>query len=156
MKVLVASDVMEPGGVDGYVRDVARALRAAGHEPELVVDSASASRLLAIAAQDGVRLHRLCLYHRSHDDATILRDCRELIDGSAPGGLHVVCGISWSCLALRRVAVARHVPMLVTEQYVPDDLALDATQSGCGELVQARPRGGLRQRGQSEPHGDAR
>jgi glycosyltransferase involved in cell wall biosynthesis len=128
MKVLVASDVMEPGGVDGYIRAVACALRAGGHEPELVVDSASASRVAAVAREDGLRLHGLRLHHRSHDDAVIARDCHELLDGRAPDGLHVACGIPWSCLALRRIAVARNIPLLVTEQYVPDDLVLSANQ----------------------------
>ncbi len=121
MRVLIATDVRSPSGVDRYVRAVATALRAAGHDPEVAVGTGTATDLPALE-REGILVHRLRLSHIRHPPAAIAADCGALLDGRAPGWLHVVCGMPWSCLALRDLATARDMPLVVTEQYVPDDI----------------------------------
>jgi glycosyltransferase involved in cell wall biosynthesis len=129
VRLVLATDVTVAGGVDVYVRALAQALVAAGHEPELAVERSSMSSLLRHGAPCGVSVHRLRLHHRSHPAETIDADVDALLDARRPDGVHVACGVPWSCLALRRAVVRRGLPLVVTEQYVPDDLELDEAQS---------------------------
>lgn len=125
MRLLIATDVMVRGGVDRYVERLAAGLISAGHALELVIDRGTHSDL----ADSGIPLpHRICLHHRSHAASEIIRDCAELLDDRVPEGVHVVCGAPWSCLALRDAVVARGVPHVVTEQFVPQTLALSRAQ----------------------------
>lgn len=128
MKVLIATDVTVAGGVDVYVRALAEALAIARYEPELVLERSSTSALLD--DDSPCRVHRIRLHHRSHALEAIEEDVSVLLAASRPDGVHVVCGAPWSCLALRRLVADLRIPMLVTEQYVPEDLSLTAYQRG--------------------------
>jgi glycosyltransferase involved in cell wall biosynthesis len=126
VKVLIATDVTVAGGVDVYVRDLAVALVGVGHEPELLVERTSRSMLLN--DDSSIPVHRIRLHHRTHSQEAIAEDVSALLATMQPGGVHVVCGVPWSCLALRRRAADLGIPMLLTEQYVPENLMLTPSQ----------------------------
>ncbi len=123
-KALIATDVMSPGGVDRYIFDLAMAARRSGYEVSIAVERSSTSAIAPALEASGFVVHLCPLYHRSHDDERIAGECRRLLRMEEPDLLHVVCGIPWSCLILRETAAALGIAMVVTEQYVPEDLEL--------------------------------
>lgn len=127
MRLLLSSDVSARGGVDGYVLDLARALRAAGHEPVLAVEEATTSPLRdAAEAVSGLQVHLVPMYHRRYPREHLDRAARALLAEVKPDGLHTVCGSPRSCLVLREVAVEHGLPIAITEQQIRDDLSLPA------------------------------
>ncbi len=127
MRLLLSSDVSTRGGVDGYVLDLVRALRAAGHEPVLAVEEATTSRLRdAAEAVPGLKVHLVPMYHRRYPRDHLDRAARALLAEVTPDGLHAVCGSPRSCLVLREVAVEFGLPIAITEQQIRDDLHLPA------------------------------
>jgi glycosyltransferase involved in cell wall biosynthesis len=125
MRLLLSSDVSTRGGVDGYVLDLARALRAAGHEPILAIEEATTSPLRDAAESiPGLQVLLVPLYHRRYPREQLDSAARELLDEVKPDGLHTVCGSPRSCLVLREVAAELDLPIAITEQQIRDDLSL--------------------------------
>lgn len=124
--VLIATDTTVSGGVDRYVIDVAQAGRSAGAAVTILLERAAEPALRAALTRHGLHVEVRRLHHGSHNAADVVADCRETIEADRPDLLHVVCGSPRSCLSLREVATAAAVPLVLTEQYVPGDLALSA------------------------------
>ncbi|MFC4036709.1 glycosyltransferase family 4 protein [Streptomyces polygonati] len=126
MRLLLATDVTTRGGVDGYVLALADALRRGGHSVVLLLEESTTSALREDAARRGLDVRFAKQYHRRHSAAEIRADSTRVLDELSPDGVHVTCGSPWSCLGLREVAVARGLPLIVTEQQVHEALVLDA------------------------------
>lgn len=137
-RALIVTDVMSPGGVDRYVVDLAVAARSAGHEVGLVVEKTSTSRIGQWGQALAIDVHPLCLYHRAHSSAAIENDARQLMDQVGPSVVHIACGIPWSCLKFREVALDMRIHTLFTEQYVPSNLDLDFATASRIERLYAR------------------
>jgi glycosyltransferase involved in cell wall biosynthesis len=125
MRILVVTDVTVRGGVDRYVLDLARALREVGHEPVLVLEETTTSELCEATADVAPPCYA-ALYHGRHELVRLREAARAVLDGALPDGVHVVCGSPRSCLVLREEAGLRGLPVVVTEQQVPEDLALSS------------------------------
>lgn len=126
VRIAVATDVTVRGGVDGYVRDLCRALSAAGHTPLLLLEETTASALRTDDG-DGRQVPRFtALYHRRHAPGALAAAATAVLAELAVDGLHVVCGSPMSCLALREEALRTGLPLVVTEQQIKDDLTVDA------------------------------
>ncbi len=125
MRLLLSTDVTTRGGVDGYLLDLAAAVRSAGHEPVIAVEDTTTSPLRdAAEAVPGLLVHRVPLYHRRHPRLRLERSAGDLLAEVKPDGLHVVCGSPRSCLVLREAAVQLALPTVITEQQIRDDLDL--------------------------------
>jgi glycosyltransferase involved in cell wall biosynthesis len=126
MRVLIATDVTGPGGVDTYVFGLAAAASASGCLVEVLLNQLPGSDGLARAlASHNIPVHRGPLYHRvfsaNEQRAATLKVLRE----RNPDIVHVACGIPWSCVVTRETVLAFGKPLLFTEQYVPSALAMD-------------------------------
>lgn len=122
-RVLIATDTTVQGGVDRYVVDLALAGRAAGSEVTVLLERSAEPGLGAALTSIGVPVVWRRLHHGTHDARHIVFDSGNVISELHPGLLHVVCGSPRSCLTLREAAVRAGVPLVLTEQYVPGDLA---------------------------------
>ncbi len=125
MKLLLATDVTIRGGVDGYVLDLARALRCSGHDVVLLLEETTSSALRDLAPAEGLAVRYARHYHRRYDSDDIRDESARVLADVDPDGLHVICGSPRSCLVLREVAALRGLPMVVTEQAVDDAMSLD-------------------------------
>lgn len=127
MKILIGSDVTFRGGVDGYVVDLIRALRQAGHAPVLAVEETTTSALRhAHRMLPGLEIHVAPLYHGKHPHEDLRRAASALLADVGPQGVHIACGSPRSCMVLREAAVKCSIPLIVTEQQIRTDLTLAA------------------------------
>lgn len=125
-RVVIATDTTVQGGVDRYVVDLALAGRAAGAAVTVLLERSAEPGLAAALTGHGIRVEPRRLHHGTHDTAHIESDCHDTISRRRPDLLHVVCGSPRSCLTLRETATGSAVPVVITEQYVPGDLAFSA------------------------------
>ena len=122
MRILVATDVTGAGGVDYYVLALLGAMRRAGHDPALLCEKQSGSPLARLARNDGFDVMEGHLYRRWYDTAEIEAHSAEALAWSRADGVHVVTGSPRSCLPLRAAALARSIPLVITESQVGDDV----------------------------------
>jgi glycosyltransferase involved in cell wall biosynthesis len=132
MRIVLATDVTVRGGVDRYVTDLAIALTGQGQEVVVVLEQTTASALPAMIGELGLDVRFITQYHRRHAARRIEDASVGLLAELAPDGLHAACGSPFSCLGLREAAAERGVPVIITEQFVDDALAL--TDSECARL----------------------
>lgn len=128
MKLVVATDVTVPGGVDVYTLALIDAMARAGHEVVLLFEQDTASPLSGQAAGRGVRTVPLPLYRGWYDRGVIDSGCRAFLAAARPDGVHVVTGSPRSCLALRTVAIELGIPLVVTESQVDETITLSEAE----------------------------
>lgn len=128
MRLLLASDVSGPGGVDTYICALAAAALRSGIELNVLLsDQPGADELAANLQLTGVKTRRGKIYHRAFTEEEQVAATIEVMEQVQPNVVHVVCGIPWSCIVFREVMIANLIPIIFTEQYVPSGLNITST-----------------------------
>lgn len=122
MRILIATDVTSRGGVDRYVEALSRHAVADGHSVVVAVEETAASTMKARLRGAGLPVWERRLYHRRHDQGTLIEDAATLLSSARPDLVHIAAGVPWSCLPLRETTHAFGLPHTICEQFVPDDL----------------------------------
>jgi glycosyltransferase involved in cell wall biosynthesis len=124
LRILVATDVTGPGGVDYYAFALLAALRRAGHDPVLLCEEQSGSSLARLANTHGIDVMEGRLYRRWYDTGEVETHSIDALSWSGADTVHIVTGSPRSCLPLRAAALQRSIPLMITESQVGDELTL--------------------------------
>jgi glycosyltransferase involved in cell wall biosynthesis len=122
MRILIATDVTSRGGVDRYVEALFRLATADGHSVVVAVEETAASTMKTGLRDAGLPIWERRLYHRRHDQGTLVEDAAALLSSAQPDLVHIAAGVPWSCLPLREATHALGLPHAICEQFVPRDL----------------------------------
>lgn len=117
-KVLLVTDVMERGGVDRYLTDLALYTMREGWKVEVVLEQGTAS-VIPQLLNKSCPIHWGPLYHRHHSSGEVRAFFTSLLQKLRPELVHVSCGAPWSCLAVREEVLRAKVPLQFTEHLVP-------------------------------------
>jgi hypothetical protein len=90
------------------------------------MDQGSGSVQLANAVSRlGIVPQRVPLYHGHYSEGQIREVVGQALKSHSPDLVHVFCGSPRSALVLREMAIAKSLPLVMTENYIPADLEIE-------------------------------
>jgi glycosyltransferase involved in cell wall biosynthesis len=127
--VLLLSDVTGQGGVSTHLVWLARFAQSRGWFVSVLLDDcASVNGTAAKLSRIGVTVVRGPLYHGYHTEQTIRNFVSFVLKEIQPEVVHAHCGSPRSALFPRELVIDTGLPLIVTEHYVPPDLAITEDQ----------------------------
>jgi len=128
-RVLLVTDVTGPGGVSTHLLQLAEFGRSAGWEVGVLMDDCPGIATTARALLQRKFVVQLgSVYHGYHDEETIRATILSGLGRFRPEVVHVHCGSPRSAVLPRELSLDAGLPLIVTEHFVPPDLALDDAQ----------------------------
>lgn len=128
-RALLISDVTGPGGVGTHIGQLTSAGQQWGWDVAVLMDDGRGSDEMAdYLVRLGITPTRGRLYHGYHGEGEVRRTVSKTFEDFRPDVVHVQCGSPRSAVVPRELAIEARVPLIITENYVGDDL--DVTDEG--------------------------
>jgi glycosyltransferase involved in cell wall biosynthesis len=127
-RVLLLTDVTQPGGVGTHLVNLASKALAEGFMICVAVeDSPAAAVLVPRLRQLGVAVVRERL-HRSHPVPAVQNAIQSLLTDFRPDLVHVHCGSPRSALLPRELILETGLPLIFTEHFVAPDIEISSAE----------------------------
>lgn len=129
--ILLVTDVMINGGVDTYVSLLSTEAIKNGWNVLILIDENSKSAITKNNLSN-IKIYYGKIYHRKYSKEEISYSVSELLKIMPKINLcHIICGISWSCITVRELLIKRKIPIVNTEQFVPQNINFSITDFNC-------------------------